>query len=79
MRFTKFVAALFALATITLGAQQPAAASGAQHPLTLTELLTWKSIRTPQVSNDGKWFAFVLAPNEGDADVVFRASAAGAK
>ena len=82
MRCTKSVAALLALATFTLGAQQPAPAAGgatAPHPLTLTELLTWKSIRTPQVSNDGKWFAYVLAPNEGDADVVFRASAAGAK
>ena len=88
MRFTKFVAALFAVAAFTLGAQQPAPAAGAAgaagtavapHPLTLTELLTWKSIRTPQVSNDGQWFAYVLAPNEGDADVVFRASAAGAK
>ncbi|MFA6165638.1 MAG: prolyl oligopeptidase family serine peptidase [Gemmatimonadaceae bacterium] len=57
----------------------PAAKPAAPHPLTLTELLTWKSIRTPQVSNDGKWFAYVLAPNEGDADVVFRAAAAGAK
>ena len=48
-------------------------------PLTLTDLLTWKSVRSPQVSNDGKWFAYVLAPNEGDADVVIRSSAAEAK
>jgi dipeptidyl aminopeptidase/acylaminoacyl peptidase len=81
---------VFALATAPLlaGGQDttaakpapaPAAKPAAPHPLTLTDLLTWKSIRTPQVSNDGKWFAYVLAPNEGDADVVFRASAAGAK
>ena len=57
----------------------PVAKPAVPHPLTLTELLTWKSIRSPQVSNDGKWFAYGLAPNEGDAEVVFRAAAAGAK
>ncbi len=84
MRFSRFVAAAAALAAFTLGAQQPtptaaAATASAPHPLTLTELLTWKSIRSPQPSNDGKWFAYVLAPNEGDAEVVLRGAAAGAK
>lgn len=55
----------------------PPASAGRQ--LTLNDLLTWKSIRTPALSNDGKWFAYVVAPNEGDAEVVLRATAAGAK
>ena len=56
-------------------AQQPA---GAKRPLTIEDLLSWKSIRFPTLSNDGKWMAYVLAPNEGDAEVVVRATAAGA-
>ncbi len=83
MRRSLLVFALAAVPLMAFGqdttAAKPAAAPAAPHPLTLTELLTWKSIRSPQVSNDGKWFAYGLAPNEGDAEVVFRAAAAGAK
>ncbi len=64
-------------------AQQPAAAgtptTAAPRVLSLTDLLTWKSIRTPQFSNDGKWIAYILAPNEGDADVIIRPAAAAGK
>ncbi len=55
----------------------PPASVGRQ--LTLNDLLAWKGVRTPQLSNDGKWFAYILAPNEGDAEVVVRGTAAGAQ
>ncbi|HVT38238.1 MAG TPA: prolyl oligopeptidase family serine peptidase [Gemmatimonadaceae bacterium] len=55
----------------------PAASAGRQ--LTLADLLSWKGIRVPQLSNDGKWFAYILAPNEGDAEVVVRPTAADGK
>jgi dipeptidyl aminopeptidase/acylaminoacyl peptidase len=54
----------------------PPASAGRQ--LTLEDLLTWKAIRSPALSNDGKWFAYIMAPNEGDAEVVIRATSAGA-
>ncbi len=41
------------------------------------DLKAWKSIRTAVLSNDGKWFAYVLAPNEGDAQIVIRSVADG--
>jgi len=55
----------------------PPASAGRQ--LTLTDLMSWKQIRTPLLSNDGRTFVYVLAPNEGDAEVVIRGTAAGAK
>lgn len=55
----------------------PDASVGRQ--LTLNDLLTWKQIRTPGVSNDGRWFAYIVGPNEGDAEVVIRGTQAGAK
>jgi dipeptidyl aminopeptidase/acylaminoacyl peptidase len=55
----------------------PPASAGRQ--LTLNDLMSWKGIRSPQLSNDGKWFAYILAPNEGDAEVVARGTAAGAR
>ncbi len=40
--------------------------------MSAADLKEWKNIRNPVLSNDGKWFAYVLAPNEGNADVVVR-------
>src|SRR5581483_6125938 len=54
----------------------PPASVGRQ--LTLHDLMTWKTIRNADLSNDGKWFAYILAPNEGDAEVIIRGTAAGA-
>lgn len=51
----------------------PPASVGRQ--LTLADLLAWKVVRTPQLSNDGRWFAYELSPNEGDAEVVIRSTA----
>ncbi|MEO7966570.1 MAG: hypothetical protein ABIT38_21940, partial [Gemmatimonadaceae bacterium] len=36
----------------------------------------WKNIRSATTSFDGKWFAYVNSPNEGDAEVVVRPTAA---
>ncbi len=41
-----------------------------QTPLKLSDVLAWKRIQTPVLSNDGQWFAYKLAPNDGDAEVV---------
>ena len=55
----------------------PAATAGRQ--LTLPDLLSWKGIRNPALSNDGKLFAYIITPQEGDAEVVVRGTAADAK
>jgi hypothetical protein len=78
---------LAAVALVSSGAvaQQPQATSATasttraagSKQMTPTDLKAWKSIRSPVVSNDGKWFAYVLAPNEGDATVVVRQTADG--
>src|SRR5436190_22442627 len=84
VRPTLSVAALLFAASAAL-AQQPQAsatssvtrAAGSKQ-MTAADLKAWKSIRTPVVSSDGKWFAYVLSPNEGDATVVIRQTAEGA-
>ena len=43
------------------------------------DLKAWKSIRQTVLSNDGKWFAYVLAPNEGDATLIVRSTGADGK
>ena len=54
-------------------AQQPA---GPGKPFTAADLDGWKNIRSAAVSTDGKWLAYQLAPNEGDASVVVRSTGA---
>jgi hypothetical protein len=60
-------------------AQQPAPTSGPTKQLEPADLKAWKTIRSSVLSNDGKWFAYVLAPNEGDANVIIRSTAADNK
>ncbi|MBC7896977.1 MAG: S9 family peptidase [Cytophagaceae bacterium] len=71
---------LLALATpLVLSAQGPnAARTSALRVLDPADLATWNSIRSTATSWDGKYFAYVLAPNEGDGSVVLRSTAAQA-
>ena len=41
------------------------------------DLAFWKNVRFTALSNDGKWFAYQLTPNKGDAEVVVRPTAEG--
>ncbi len=57
--------------TLVLAAAVPAFAADPR-ALSLEDALTWKGIRSAVVSHDGVWFAYVLAPNEGDSEVVLK-------
>jgi len=74
------LAALLPFTSSSLVAQPgtPAMAS-APRAMTPMDIAAWKSIRTPQLSHDGQWFAYVLAPNEGDAEVILRQVAANGR
>ena len=70
----------FAL-TLALAALMPLlgpAASMQQAPakraIELEDIVNWKSIGSTTVSNDGQWFAYRIAPREGDAQVVVRST-----
>jgi dipeptidyl aminopeptidase/acylaminoacyl peptidase len=57
-----------------LYAAPPARAQSAMptKQMSAADLKAWKNIRNPVLSDNGKWFAYVLAPNEGNGDVVVR-------
>ncbi|HYC52841.1 MAG TPA: prolyl oligopeptidase family serine peptidase [Gemmatimonadaceae bacterium] len=55
----------------------PPASAGRQ--LSLNDLLTWKQIRAPQLTNDGKFLVYNIGPNEGDAEVVVKSTGADGK
>ena len=82
MRFATVLALSLGGASLA-AAQQPAPAPRPPRVrpsrCTPADLKAWKSIRHSVLSNDGKWFAYVLAPNEGDANVVIRSTGADGK
>lgn len=58
------------------GAAEPGAAEdAAARPIQLADILAWKDIRGRILSDDGRWFAYRLQPNEGDSEIVVRAVA----
>src|SRR5690242_916675 len=64
-------AALLQLVALTgIGWPVPLAADLA--PLKMEDVVAWKRIVTPVISNDGQWFAYKLAPIEGDAELVLK-------
>ena len=57
---------------IRASATVPETTTKARRSLEMDDLLNWKTIRSSTVSNDGRWFGYQLAPNEGDSDVILR-------
>src|SRR4051812_29206126 len=63
------------LLTLTLVAAVPAAnAQMAKKPLTQADWDRWRSITSPELSNDGKWAAYTLTPQVGDGEYVVRST-----
>jgi acetyl esterase/lipase len=48
------------------------AASPDQRPVEFTDAAAWKNVRLPILSERGDWFAYRLAPTEGDSTVILR-------
>ena len=75
-----------ALALPALAAQLSAQAAPAMQvantphgrPITITDIKNWNSVRQSTLSNDGKWFAYVQGPVEGDLTLIIRSTAQNA-
>src|SRR5437763_9031328 len=44
----------------------------AQRPITHNDYDSWRSLRDPQLSRDGKYLAYDIVPVDGDAELVLR-------
>ena len=60
-------------------AQQASSARGPTKQMQPADLKAWKSIRQAVLSNDGRWFTYVLAPNEGDATLIVKSTGTDGK
>jgi dipeptidyl aminopeptidase/acylaminoacyl peptidase len=67
----------FATALLVVPPCSLAAQGAAPRTITPADISAWKSVRGATLSHDGRWFAYLQAPSEGDAVAVFRQTAAG--
>src|SRR5947207_5878801 len=76
IRFAALPASLLVVFTTIAAAQQsaPASSSGGTKQMSPADLKAWNGIRQTVLSIDGKWFAYALAPNEGNASVILRST-----
>jgi len=53
--------------------------TSARRLITPADIKSWNTIRSNALSNDGKWFVHVVAPQEGNATLIIRGTARDAK
>jgi dipeptidyl aminopeptidase/acylaminoacyl peptidase len=41
-------------------------------PIELQDILAWKNITSTALSNNGDWFAYQVAPNKGDSEIIIK-------
>jgi dipeptidyl aminopeptidase/acylaminoacyl peptidase len=78
--FRTHLASALVAAAVTVGVMgrhANAQAPASRKVLDPSDLTFWKAIRSPQVSNDGRWFAYQLAPSEGDGETIVRPTGDG--
>src|SRR5262249_51864646 len=63
---------LLSVAVLFLAHLSPAQQPAAKRPLSHNDYDSWRSISGQQLSPDGKYLAYSLTPQEGDAEVVAR-------
>lgn len=76
-RLRLFLTITLVSALPVLAQMQQAAPPAAKTALTVQDVIEWKSISTTALSKNGEWFAYRVAPQEGDAELVVRNVATG--
>jgi len=67
MYCTRALRIFAAFVFLTLLAPGLSAQTPEKRPLTLADYPEWSQIREVELSPDGRWMAYALDPNEGDA------------
>ncbi|MEX2662156.1 MAG: hypothetical protein WD227_09500, partial [Vicinamibacterales bacterium] len=57
--------------------EQAATPAAAPKSVEIEDIIAWKSVSTTAISNNGEWFAYRVAPQEGDAELTVRNIASG--
>src|SRR5688572_24935241 len=71
-----FVAALPYVSPAPRMEQAPASAA-AKKSIQLEDIISWKAVGATSLSKNGEWFAYRVAPQEGDAELIVKNVASG--
>jgi dipeptidyl aminopeptidase/acylaminoacyl peptidase len=70
---------LLVAASSLASAQVQQAANSGRHPISVSDIKAWNAVRGATLSNDGKWFAYVQGPAEGDATLYIKSTTDASK
>ncbi len=73
--FLAVIFALFLAGAAARAQDTPPTGQNGTGLITPADIQAWNSISQTALSNDGKWFAYVFGPREGDATLVLRGTA----
>jgi dipeptidyl aminopeptidase/acylaminoacyl peptidase len=71
-RGPRLLLAIAALALAPLFGPAASLQQAPKHPVEVEDVIAWKAIGAAVLSNDGQWFGYRLAPQEGDGEVVVK-------
>jgi len=72
MKRNRYVVYLSLCLLLVMNAASYRAAAQEQRAIVLDDIIAWKALSAPVLSEDGAWFAYRLSPIEGDGDVIIR-------
>ena len=78
-RRPRLLLAIAALVIVPLFGPTASMQQAPKRPIEVEDVVSWKGLGFTVLSNDGQWFGYRLAPQEGDAEVVIKAEGAGSK
>ena len=72
LRRSRLVLSVAVLALMPLFRPAASMQQAPQRPIEVEDVIAWKSVGATVLSNDGQWFGYRLAPQEGDAEIVLK-------
>jgi len=78
-RTRSFLVALIAISTAAQAQPTQQTSNPKGRVISAADIKAWNTIRSATLSNDGKWFAYVIAPNEGDGTLVLKSTTDASK
>ena len=72
-RRPRLLLAIAALVIVPLFGPTASMQQAPKRPIEVEDVVSWKGLGFTVLSNDGQWFGYRLAPQEGDAEIVVKA------
>ena len=72
LRRSRLLFSVAVLALVPLFGPAASMQQAPKRPIEVADVVAWKTLGATVLSNDGQWFGYRVAPQEGDAEVVVK-------